>query len=203
MNAATSIAPHLYAEHEADLYVRATRFAATAHQGARFPGTKLPYLLHVVQVCHEALGATLADPGLDRRLILACALLHDTIEDTPTTEAEIEAAFDPAVARGVAALTKPGKEDGTTLDKERRMADSLQRIRAQPREVWVVKLADRITNLQAPPHYWSRARIRAYQAEARLILEQLGEASSLLAARLQDKIAAYGAYADDPHRKEQ
>lgn len=197
-----TMTPQSPPEHDADLYNRAARFAATAHQGAHVPGAELPYLLHVVQVCHEALGAAAADPSLDRRLVLVCALLHDTVEDTPTTADEIAAAFGSAAAQGVSALSKRPEADGRSLTKAEQMVDSLARIRAQPREVWAVKLADRITNLQAPPHYWSRKRIRTYQAEAGLILEQLGEASPALAARLREKITAYGPYAEDPERPE-
>jgi GTP diphosphokinase / guanosine-3',5'-bis(diphosphate) 3'-diphosphatase len=72
------------------------------------------------------------------------------------------------------------------------MADSLRRIKLQPREVWLVKLADRIVNLQPPPEHWQADKIAAYRAEARVILAALGEASPLLAARLAEKIEAYG-----------
>jgi (p)ppGpp synthase/HD superfamily hydrolase len=74
------------------------------------------------------------------------------------------------------------------------MRDSLARIRAQPAEVWMVKLADRITNLQAPPHYWTREKIRAYRAEAREIHAQLGAACDVLGPRLLEKIEAYAVH---------
>lgn len=186
---------HAAPEHESDLFNQAARFAARAHQGATVPGTELPYLLHVVQVCHEALGAAAADPTLDRRLILACALLHDTVEDTDTTVEQLAETFGEAVAAGVSALSKRDHIDGVALTKAEKMADSLSRIRAQPREVWCVKLADRITNLQPPPAHWMADKIRSYQEEARIILEHLGEASPVLAARLAGKIEGYGGYA--------
>jgi guanosine-3',5'-bis(diphosphate) 3'-pyrophosphohydrolase len=80
------------------------------------------------------------------------------------------------------------------------MADSLARIRAQPREVWLVKLADRIVNLGPPPTDWSTDKRRAYQAEARGILTALAEASPYLADRLNARIAAYGAFTASPRR---
>ena len=46
------------------------------------------------------------------------------------------------------------------------MADSLARIKQQPKEVWLVKLADRSANLGKPPHYWSAEKILAYRQEA-------------------------------------
>ena len=74
------------------------------------------------------------------------------------------------------------------------MRDSLARIRQEPREVWMVKLADRISNLMPPPAHWTKQKCAAYQEEARLILETLGEASPLLARRLGEKIEAYTQY---------
>jgi len=99
--------------------------------------------------------------------------------------------FGAAVADGVRALSKD-----PALPKPEAMADSLRRIRQQPVEVWMVKLADRINNLQRPPEYWAAEKIYAYQAEAEKILQALGAASPFLAARLREKIDAYGAFAD-------
>lgn len=48
-----------------------------------------------------------------------------------------------AVAGGALALTK----DENIADKTEKIADSLHRIKLQPRESWMVKLADRVTNL--------------------------------------------------------
>src|SRR6187397_1275295 len=119
-------------------YVETLRFAAAKHEGQREPGENLPYLVHVVSVAAELIAALpqarLANPDL----AVACALLHDTVEDTSTTLAEIEQRFGAAVAAGVAALTKDA-----ALAKELRMAASLRRIRACPSAVWMVKLADR------------------------------------------------------------
>jgi (p)ppGpp synthase/HD superfamily hydrolase len=74
------------------------------------------------------------------------------------------------------------------------MPDSLRRIRAQPPEIAVVKLADRITNLSAPPHYWKKEKCAAYRAEAIAIADALGPASAALDARLRARIEAYAAY---------
>jgi (p)ppGpp synthase/HD superfamily hydrolase len=74
------------------------------------------------------------------------------------------------------------------------MADSLRRIGLQPREVWIVKLGDRITNLAPPPEKWSSEKRRAYQAEAVQIVDALGAASPVMDARIRARIAAYSAY---------
>ena len=71
------------------------------------------------------------------------------------------------------------------------MRDSLHRIKQQPREIWMVKMADRITNLYHPPFYWTNEKILAYRDEALVIYQELYTANPQLAERLQQKIAAY------------
>jgi (p)ppGpp synthase/HD superfamily hydrolase len=163
-----------------DRLQRAIRFAAEAHAGQKVPGTELPYLLHLSQVASEVSAAGGSE------LSILCAWLHDTLEDTGTSYEMVAAAFGTAVADGVQALTK-----NNALPQEARMADSLERIHLQPPDVACVKLADRITNLQRPPAYWSAEKIDAYRAEAGQILAALGDACPTLADRLQTKIDAY------------
>ncbi|HEX3764083.1 MAG TPA: HD domain-containing protein [Kofleriaceae bacterium] len=172
-----------------DLYLDAIRFAAERHAGQLVPGSGLPYVVHVASVAVEVMGALTREPFARADLAVACAVLHDTVEDTPTTAGEIAARFGDDVAAGVSALSK-----NPALPKHARMADSLDRIRAQPREVWLVKLADRIVNLAPPPPAWSADKRRAYQAEATQIHSALAEASPYLAARLDARIAAYSAF---------
>jgi len=178
-----------------DLYNRALRFAGEAHGDQTVPGTDISYLMHLCQVCQEATGAALADPSLDGDLVMTCALLHDAIEDTETTRNEVAAAFGEAVAAGVDALSKRDHgPDSEPWSKAEKMTDSLARIRTQPREVWVVKLADRVTNLQTPPAHWSTDKIRAYHHQAEQILAALGDASAHLSSRMRDKLEAYTAH---------
>ena len=177
-----------------DSYLVTWNYAAHMHGEQKVPGTELPYVVHVGAVAMEVMTALaqgsraassrVADPDL----AVQCSLLHDVIEDTPAIYADVAARFGVAVADGVLALTK-----NTALpDKSAQMTDSLARIRQQPLEVWMVKLADRITNLQPPPPHWDNAKIAAYRAEAGTILAALGEADEWLAARLREKIARYG-----------
>src|SRR4029077_16765972 len=112
-------------------------------------GTDLPYLVHVTSVAAEVIAALPAANMAAPDVAVACALLHDTVEDTATRIEEIEAAFGAAVARGVAALTKDAR-----LPRPEQMPDSLVRIGREAPEVAMVKLADRITNLAPPPSFW-------------------------------------------------
>ena len=170
-----------------DSYIKAYRFAAQAHNGQTVPDTDIPYLMHLSLVSMEVMASFIAEPGRDAALAVQCALLHDVIEDTAATYGQVLDAFGLSVANGVLALTK----DGALPTKQEQMADSLCRIKEQPHEVWLVKLADRITNLQPPPSYWTVEKRKKYQTEAVTILDVLGEASEYLAERLRGKIIAY------------
>lgn len=171
-----------------DLYYNALRFAAAAHRGQTLPGTNLPYLVHLSNVAMEVMAALKSAPeGTNADLAVACAILHDTMEDAGVTFQELERGFGPAVAAGVQALTK----DPALHDKQARMLDSLERIREQSPEIAMVKLADRIANLQRPPAHWSLEKRLYYQEEARLILDQLKGVHPSLEERLAEKIETY------------
>ena len=170
-----------------DKYLKAWNYASKAHNGQLIPSSDIPYIHHIGLVAMEAMAA-IANGGVDNPdLLVQCALLHDTIEDTEITYSDIENNFGVDVADGVLALSKNSK-----LPKSERMIDSLARIRLQPKEIWMVKLCDRITNLQPPPAKWDSTKIMNYRNEAILILESLGEASPFLAERLETKVSGYG-----------
>ena len=165
-------------------------FAAEAHGEQKVPGTELPYLTHIGNVMQEVMAACENSYVEQPDLAIQCAILHDVIEDTPTAVDNVEAMFGPQVTAGVLALTK----DKSMPTKQAQMVDSLNRIQKQPHEVWMVKMADRISNLYHPPFYWDNDKILAYAEEAKLIWEALAPANNYLADRLWDKITAYPAF---------
>lgn len=170
-------------------YAKAYWFAAQAHRGQLVPGTDLPYIMHVSFVSMEVIACLGIELHQDGDLAVQCALLHDVLEDTNVTFEDVENEFGANIAKGVLALTK-----NTGLAKADRMQDSLQRIRQMPVEVWIVKLADRITNLAPPPAYWEKAKIKQYREEAIEICKALHEASPYLSKRLEMKIDEYARY---------
>ncbi|MBT6811723.1 MAG: bifunctional (p)ppGpp synthetase/guanosine-3',5'-bis(diphosphate) 3'-pyrophosphohydrolase [Anaerolineae bacterium] len=172
-----------------EIYTKAYRFSAEAHNGQVFPGTNLPYIMHVSFVCMEIIVCLAHDKEVNGDLAIQCALLHDVIEDTEATYEQVKEEFGIKVADGVLALTK-----NKSLKKEFQMNDSLERIQKQPKEVWMVKLADRITNLAPPPHYWDMKKKKCYQLEALEIHKILSEASNYLTERLFRKINEYEMY---------
>ena len=169
-----------------EAYLKAVRFAAKAHKGQIVPGTEFPYLAHVTMVAMEVAAALAVEEGLDGDLAVQCALLHDVIEDTGTTFQQVGQEFGAQVAQGVLALSKD-----PTLHESEQLTDSLKRIMLEPNEIWMVKLADRITNLQPPPSHWRKEKVVTYRREANEILAKLGAASRILAGRLADKIERY------------
>lgn len=174
-----------------DEFVRAWNYASHAHHGQVVPGTEIPYVNHLGNVAMEVMTAIVQSPDVaSPDLAVQCALLHDVIEDTDRSYSDVCAEFGVEVGNGVLALSK----NPTLPTKVEQMRDSIDRIREQPREVWMVKLADRITNLQPPPKHWDTEKIRRYREEALFILESLGGANQHLANRLQQKIAHYVRY---------
>ncbi len=169
-----------------DAYKRALDFAARVHVKQTLQGSELPYVIHLTKVAAEVMRACAEEAGVDATLAVVCALLHDSMEDAGVTKAQLAGAFGPRVADGVDALSKR-----LTVPKERRMQDSLDRILAQPREVAMVKLADRITNLEPAPAHWSAEKRAGYREEAKQILAALQGRCPWLEARLAQKIAEY------------
>jgi len=121
-------------------------FAARAHKGqVRRSGE--PYLSHPLEVANF-----LADMGLDRTA-LAAGLLHDVLEDTDVTAAELKAAFGKDVAALVEGVTKIGRVQGAP--PETRQAETIRKIilaMTDDLRVIFIKLADRIHNLQTLEH---------------------------------------------------
>ena len=180
-----------------DLYIKAFKFAAEVHKDQKIPGSDLPYIVHLALVSMEVMAALSVEDGLDGDLAVQCALLHDVMEDPKVPFEKLESVFKSEVADGVWALTKDD-DVGSDIDnewerKKLRMADSLNKIKEQPKadEIGMVKMADRITNLQPPPSHWTDEKIAYYKKEANLIYNELKDASSFLAERLKRKIEGY------------
>lgn len=170
-----------------ELYQNALLFAGEKHAEQCVPGTKANYLLHISNVTMEVMIAHTKSPNFNLDMAIQMAILHDTIEDTETTFNELITNFGESIANGVLALTK----NNNLSSKKERMMDSLQRILMQPNEVGIVKLADRITNLQKPPKHWDSNKISLYYQESIHISETLSNKNEYLNQRLLDKISNY------------
>ena len=172
-------------------YQNTIKFAAKKHADINqlIPGTNLPYVVHLSNVAMEIIIAAHHTENFDAAFAVQVALLHDILEDTTTTFKELSNEFGIEIAKAVAALSK-----NSEISKENRMMDSLNRIKELQKEVWAVKLADRITNLQAPPKNWSAEKIVEYHAQAKIISHSLQGGNQYLEKRLEEKIADYEKY---------
>lgn len=176
-----------------EIYLKALNFASKAHKDQKTPHG-LPYLTHLTSVVMETLHGALM-LKLDEKktnTAITVAFLHDSIEDTDITYDDIFDEFGLDIAEAVESLTK--NKDLET--KQAQMSDSINRLLMQEYEVQMVKLADRITNLQTPPSHWDREKIIAYKQEAKFILSCLGNSNVYLAKRLEEKIKDYDKYID-------
>ena len=173
-----------------DLYQKAINFAGEKHYRQKLPASNANYVLHLSNVAMEVFMAYNSAPNFDLNLAIQLAILHDTIEDTETSFEELKNKFGEHVAEGVLALTK----NNTFSTKKERMLDSIERIKVLKKEVGLVKLADRITNLQQPPETWSKAKIKDYLHEAILLHSLLLDKNNYLSNRLKSKIEDYKKY---------
>lgn len=174
-----------------DKVQKAWEIATHYHKGQQYGGgTKgegVEYISHIRSVVFEVMNACIYTPKMDGELTLLCAILHDTLEDTTYTYQQLEKDFGTAVASGVLALTKNKKLRG----KEQQLLDSLDRIKQQPTEIWAVKMADRVSNLNSSPHHWDKKRKEQYLMGAERIYQSLAAGNEYIAARLAYKIKAY------------
>ncbi|WP_159592731.1 RelA/SpoT family protein [Chelativorans xinjiangense] len=114
-----------------------------------------PYFSHPLEVA-----AILTDMHLDESTI-AVALLHDTIEDTSATRAEIDELFGPDIGRLVEGLTKLKKLD--LVSTKAAQAENLRKLLLAVSEdvrVLLVKLADRLHNMRTLDHVPVHKRLR-------------------------------------------
>ena len=133
---------------------RAYVYAMKAH-GEQKRASGDPYFSHPLEVA-----AILTDLKLDDATI-AAALLHDTIEDTPTTRAEIDQIFGPDIGHLVEGLTKLKKLD--LVSREAKQAENLRKLLlaiADDVRVLLVKLADRLHNMRTLDHMPPEGRRR-------------------------------------------
>ncbi|WP_018653484.1 HD domain-containing protein [Actinomadura flavalba] len=129
--------------------------AAARWHGDQTRPTGAPYTHHLL----EALEAQVRGRGVTDTGVLAATLLHDVVEDTSATLADVERDFGADVAELVDWVTKP-PVDGGRQAKRAAKAAYLRRLRDAPPRAILVKLADRLSNVQSldvmPPDFQRR-----------------------------------------------
>ena len=127
---------------DCELILKAYDFACEAHKNVKRKSGE-PYIIHPI-----AVAKTLIDLGLDKETISA-ALLHDVVEDTPTSFKTIKKEFGEEVELLVKGVSKIS---GIKYDKpEIKEMNSLRRLfisMSKDIRVILIKLADRLHNIK-------------------------------------------------------
>lgn len=145
---------------------QARRYATKAHAeaGQRRKYTDEPYIVHPAAVVELVRSVT------DNETMLAAAWLHDTVEDTPSTLADIESHFGAEVAELVAMLTD-SKQPQAKNRAARKVAHFQHTARAS-KDAQTIKLADIIDNTRSIIHFDPHFA-RVYLVEKRVQIDLL------------------------------
>ena len=147
----------------------AASYAAEKHSHQTRKGAaREPYINHLIEVAGlVAMALTVPDAN-----VVIAALLHDTVEDTDTTPAELVERFGMDVASLVAELT-----DDKTLPQAVRKRLQVEHAPRLSVRAQTIKLADKISNvrsiLTSPPVDWSLERRREYFAWSTSVVNAL------------------------------
>jgi guanosine-3',5'-bis(diphosphate) 3'-pyrophosphohydrolase len=168
----------MFSEENMALLLKALRFSADRHRDQRRKDTgKSPYINHPIEVAE-----TLWRIGGVRDMVtLVGAILHDTLEDTDTTPAEIASHFGDEVLSLVVEVT-----DDKRLPKVERKRLQVETAPHKSERAKQVKLADKICNIydltHSPPEDWSLERKAEYLDWTEKVVEGLRGANPKLEA---------------------
>lgn len=142
----------------AAVLLRAATFAADKHRHQRRKDAEAsPYINHPLAVA----GVLALEADVQDEALLAAALLHDTVEDTNTTFAELEETFGPTVREIVREVT-----DDKSLPKQERKELQVSHAPHASDAAKQLKIADKICNIReiadSPPADWSPSRKAEY-----------------------------------------
>lgn len=138
--------------------IEAVNFAAIKHRDQRRKDeSKSPYINHPIHVMR-----TLSICGVTDSVVLSAAVLHDTIEDTKTTEEELKENFGEEITNIVLECSDDKKIRSTAKRKQLQLEHSTK----ASNKAKLVKAADKYSNLSDliynPPPSWSKEEIRGY-----------------------------------------
>ncbi|XP_078480748.1 LOW QUALITY PROTEIN: guanosine-3',5'-bis(diphosphate) 3'-pyrophosphohydrolase MESH1-like [Lampetra planeri] len=166
---------------DAVLLLEAVNFAAEKHRNQRRKDPEgTPYINHPIgsskNSSHEG--------GITDIEALQAALLHDTVEDTDTTPAELEAKFGAIVARIVQEVT-----DDKSLPKQERKRLQVEHASHCSHQAKLVKLADKLYNLRdlnrCTPVGWTAERVQEYFVWSSEVVKGLKGTNSALENKLE------------------
>lgn len=151
------------------IILTALEFASKKHKDQRRKDSEAsPYINHPISLanvlCNEG---KVTDPK-----VICAALLHDTIEDTETTEQELKNIFGKSITKIVLEVT-----DDKSLPKKERKLAQIEHAKHASKSAKLVKLADKISNLRdilsSPPSDWPIERKREYFDWSKAVIDQV------------------------------
>lgn len=148
------------------IILKAAALAARAHAGVPRKHTGFPYIYHPARVA----GRVGILPGATEEMV-AAAYLHDVLEDTTVTRAEIEEATNAQVGFYVDCMTNRSK--GSGLSRAERKALDRKHLAEIPSEIKLIKAIDRIDNLLEMSGATTDFK-RLYSEESLLLADVLG-----------------------------
>ncbi len=149
------------------LLIKAVSFAAHKHKDQRRKDVSAsPYINHPISLAEVLVTVG----GVTDINTICAALLHDTVEDTETTQDELTANFGAEISDIVMEVT-----DDKSLSKEARKQAQIDHSTHLSKQARAVKLADKISNLrdvtESPPPDWSLDRRQKYFDWARKVID--------------------------------
>ncbi len=126
------------------LLQKAMVFAAMKHEGYVRKGTTIPYFTHVMEAMEIVSRMT------EDEKVRAAAVLHDTLEDTPTTKEELIHFFGRRVADLVAAESENKRRDRPEAETwlERKL-ETIRHLEKAGTEIRMIALGDKLSNIRA------------------------------------------------------
>lgn len=162
-----------------DRLIKAFHYSSVCHRTQRRKNSdKDPYINHPIDVANLLTTAGVTDVD-----VIIAGVLHDTVEDTGSTYAEITDFFGKKVADIVMECS-----DDKSLAKEVRKQKQIEHASVISKEAKLVKLADKYSNLRDlhknPPSSWSPKEIEGYFIWAYMVVSQMRGVNQILEAKL-------------------
>ncbi len=129
---------------------KAIVYATEAHSGVFRKGGRSHYIVHPMEV------AAIAARMTDDIEVIAAAVLHDIIEDTPTTAEQLEKEFNKRVVKLVLADSDDKSYGQSAESWEIRKTKTLERIPKLSRDEQIVVLSDKLSNLHSIYHDYTK-----------------------------------------------
>ena len=128
-----------------DVVSEAIAFSTKAHDGMRRKKSKVPYVLHPMEV------GTIIGTMTDKQEVIAAGVLHDVVEDAGIAIEEIGEKFGPRVMELVAAETENKREELPPEDTWRiRKSESLEKLKSTDDiDVLMLWIGDKLSNIRA------------------------------------------------------